>query len=222
MGVGLFGVAGGLIRDVLVVNATVAGGVGVGGLVGDNVEQSTVSNCYCSGDIAGDERVGGLVGNNIGPVKNSYFAGSVSGNSYVGGLVGFNGDTVSNCHSTGSVTGREQVGGLLGYHNGIVSNSYSTSSVTGDEYVGGLVGRSFIDYEKGTVSNSFWDTETSGQATSEGGTDKTTAEMMDIVTFSDADWNITTVANPDIRNLSYTWNIVDGVTYPFLSWEPVS
>ena len=98
---------------------------------------------------------------------------------------------------------------------GCLSDSYSTGSVTGTGYVGGLVGRNDLS----TVSNSFWDTETSGQATSAGGTGKTTAEMQDIATFSGAGWDIIAVADPSTRNPSYTWNIVNGVTYPFLSWE---
>jgi hypothetical protein len=84
-------------------------------------------------------------------------------------------------------------------------------------YVGGLVGAS-----TGTVSNSFWDIETSGRTASAGGTGKTTAQMKSIATFSGAAWNIVTVANPRTRNPSYIWNIVDGVTYPLLSWEPVT
>ena len=76
--------------------------------------------------------------------------------------------------------------------------------------------------EDSTVSDSFWDTETSGQSTSDGGTGKTTAEMEDISTFSGATWNIIAVANPGTRNLSYIWNIVDDETYPFLSWKSVS
>jgi len=31
-------------------------------------------------------------------------------------------------------------------------------------------------------------------------------------------WDIVAVA-PGVTNPSYTWNIVDGETYPFLSWE---
>jgi len=97
-----------------------------------------------------------------------------------------------------------------------VSNSYSTGSVTGNTHVGGLVGRNF-----GTVGNSFWDTQTSGQPTSSGGTGKTTVQMKDITTFSGAGWNIVAVANSSTRNIGYVWNIVDHVTYPFLSWQPV-
>jgi len=82
--------------------------------------------------------------------------------------------------------------------------------------IGGLVGRNY----EGSVSNSFWDTETSGQYTSDGGTGETTAEMQDIITFSEAMWNIIGVVNPDSRNPSYSWNIVGNMTYPFLSWQP--
>jgi hypothetical protein len=103
----------------------------------------------------------------------------------------------------------------VGANAGTVSKSYSTGSVTGYSSVGGLVGTN----EGGTVSNSFWDTETSGQATSDGGTGKTTMEMKSIATFSDAGWNIIAVANPNTRNPAYIWNIVNGVTYPFLNWQ---
>jgi hypothetical protein len=93
-------------------------------------------------------------------------------------------------------------------------NSYSTGSVTGTEEVGGLVGYNV----GGTVTNSFWDIETSGQSTSAGGTGKTTAEMQDITTFSDAAWDIAAVAAGE-ANPTYIWNIVDGQTHPFLSWQ---
>jgi len=161
--------------------------------------------------------VGGLVGYNCGTVSNSYLTGRVSGSWATGGLVGQNTGTVSDSYFTGTVTGNHYVGGLVGVSWNTVSNSYSTGTVTGDTYVGGLVGDNV-----GTVTDSFWDTQTSEQAASPGGAGKTTAEMKTIATFSDAGWNIITVANPDIRNPSYIWNVVDGQTYPFLSWQPVS
>jgi len=89
--------------------------------------------------------------------------------------------------------------------------------VNGVYDVSGLVG-----YNDGTVSDSFWNVETSGQATSAGGIGKTTIQMQDITTFSGATWDIIAVANPSTRNPSYIWNIVDDETYPCLSWEPVS
>ena len=81
--------------------------------------------------------------------------------------------------------------------------------------VGGLVG----DNSEGTVNDSLWDIQTSGQTTSDGGTGKTTTEMKNIVTFAGAGWNIVAVTDPDIADHSYIWNIVDGQTYPFLSWQ---
>jgi len=93
--------------------------------------------------------------------------------------------------------------------------------VTGDEEAGGLVGRNY----DGTASNSFWDTETSGQATSDGGTGMNTTEMQDITTFMDTEtegldepWDIIAVTSGQI-NPAYIWNIVDDETYPFLRWE---
>ena len=141
---------------------------------------------------------------------------TVIGRMRVGGLVGLKGDgNVSNSYATGSVSGSIDVGGLVGLNgSGNVSNSYSTGSVAGDAHVGGLVGWN----SGGIVSNSFWDTQTSGQATSDGGTSENTTQMMDIATFSDAAWNITAVALNE-TNPAYIWNIVDGLTYPFLSWQ---
>ncbi|MBE0430750.1 MAG: hypothetical protein IBX67_02870, partial [Dehalococcoidia bacterium] len=115
--------------------------------------------------------------------------------------------------------------GLVGYNEswGTVINSYSSGSVTGGDFeVGGLAGAS----ESGAaISNSFWDVETSGQATSDGGTGKTTAEMQSIATFSDMEtegldgpWDMIAVAPGDTDD-EYSWNIVDGQTYPFLGWE---
>jgi hypothetical protein len=215
--VGLFSIVGdgGSVENIGVVNADVTCTAYVGGLVGAN--RGTVSNSYSTGSVTGDEDsgwVGGLVGfNEEGTVSNSYSTGSVTGDYGVGGLMGSNEGTVSNSYSTGNVTGEEGVGGLIGANRGTVSNSYSAGSVSGNDDFGGLMG-----YSDGTVSNSFWDTETSGQATSAGGTGKTTIEMKSIATFSGAAWEIIAVAS-GFTNPSYIWNIVDDETYPFLSWQ---
>jgi hypothetical protein len=241
--VGLFSEVGqeGVTKDIGVVNVTVTGNDYVGGLVGHS--DGTVSNSYSAGNVTGEEHVGSLVGHNGGIVNNSYSSGSVTGEERVGGLVGWNQATLSNsysscsvtgnwsvgglvgdnwyyegtvndCYSTGSVTGFTRVGGLVGVnYYGSVTNSYSTGSVTGSTRVGGLVG-----YNTSTVSNSFWDRVTSGMEESDGGTGKTTAEMKDIATFSSAEWDICAV-NPGQTNPTYTWNIVDEQTYPFLSWQ---
>jgi hypothetical protein len=195
--VGLFGETHeAVIRDMCVVNVTAIGREAVGGLAGTISWNGTVINCYSTGSVTGQNGVGGLLGVNWGIVRNSYSSCNITGISSVGGLVG--------------VTGPDQ----------IVSNSYSTGSVTGVDDVGGLVGSNVVYEWNGIgVSNSFWDTQTSGQATSDGGTGKNTTEMQDITTFSGAAWDITAVALNE-TNPAYIWNIVNNVTYPFLSWQP--
>jgi hypothetical protein len=201
--------------------SNVTGNLQIGGLAGRDT--GTVSNSYSTGSVTGNDSVGGLVGYAFfGSVSDSYSTSSVTGENCVGGLVGLNDEVgnnmVTNSYSTGSVSGNEYVGGLIGSNGdrSTVNNSYSTGSVTGTSYVGGLVGTN-----GGNVTNSFWDMKTSGQSTSDGGTGKNTTEMQDIITFLDEGWNITAVANPGTRNPSYIWNIVNEVTYPFLSWQPV-
>ena len=147
---------------------------------------------------------------------------------YVGGLVGNNlhQGKVIRCYSTGTVTCGS---GLVGGNWGTIIDSYSTAgrSLTPFNTPEGTITNSYstcalVEYNRGTITGSFWDIQSSGEAPSAGGTGKTTAEMKSIATFAGAGWNIVAVANSGIRNCSYVWNIVDGVTYPFLSWQPVS
>ena len=184
------------------------------GLFGVVDERGLVRNVgVVNADVTGEWFVGGLVGYaNECTISNCQSTGSATGDSYVGGLVGWNRDTVRNCYSLASVTGEWLVGGLVGHNRGTVSNSYSSGVVSGNEDVGGLVGRNY----EAIVSNSFWDSQTSGQTTSDGGTGKTTAEMKSIATFTA--WDIIAVA-PGQTNSAYIWNIVDGETYPLLSWQ---
>jgi flagellin-like protein len=147
----------------------VTGAGDVGGLVGYN-EGGNISNSYSTGNVTGEDEVGGVVGFNEGTVSNSYSTGNVTGESVdVGGLIGYNYDgTVSNSYSTGNVTGEEYVGGLIGYNDdSTVSNSYSTGNVTGEKEVGGLVGDNYVGENiNGNISNSYWDTESTGQSSS--------------------------------------------------------
>jgi hypothetical protein len=146
--VGLFGVVGGggVIENVGLINVTVTGYSGVGGLMGTN--EGTTSNSYCTGRVTGGWSVGGLVGHNSGNVSNSYCTGRVTGGWSVGGLVGQNSGSVSDSYCTGRVTGGCGVGGLAGQNEGTASNCFSSGSVTGNNYVGGLVGQN-----EGTASN---------------------------------------------------------------------
>jgi hypothetical protein len=199
----------------------------VGGLVGgitgtQNVREGTVMNCYSTSCVTSYTRTAGLVASIVadGNVTGCYFAGSVNGTRWVAGLVAENcGGTVSNSYSTGNVTGRDYsgyVGGAVGVNlGGTISNCYSTSTVNGKTPVGGLVGEN----SDGTVNSSVWDIQTSGQSASDGGIGKSTTEMKSIATFTGAGWDIVAVAGIDITDPAYIWNIVDGRTYPFLSWQ---
>jgi hypothetical protein len=163
----------------------------VGGLVGIN-DGGTVTKSYATGAASGSYYdVGGLVGTNSGgTVSACYATGAASGIGSIGGLVGYsyNDGTVSACYATGAVTGSGgEVGGLVGYNNnGTVSACYATGAVTGTSYAGGLVG-----YSYGRVSDSYWNTETTGQSSSDGGTDATTVQMKQQATFTG--WDFTTV-----------------------------
>jgi hypothetical protein len=213
--VGLFGfvskggiiIREGIIRNVALINATVITGETADGVVGPS--EDTVRSL----DVGTVGGVGALVGYNGGTVSNCYAIANITGDWGVGGLVGRNDGTVDDCYAMVSISGDSGLGGLVAYNRGVVRNCYSTGTVSGEGYVGGLVAG-----DEGTVDGSFWDVEASGQATSAAGTGKTTAEMKDIATFTDVDWDIIAVA-PGERNTGYTWNIVDGQTYPFLSWE---
>ncbi len=211
---GLFGGAyEATISNLGVKNAVITGRHYAGGLVGYNYNNSTVTNCYFTGSVTGGYHVGGLVGDNYSStVSKCYTTGSVTGTPMVGGLVGSSqySSSVSNSYSRCSVSGGlYEIGGLVGgiFYSATVTNSYSTGSVVGPNfYLGGLVGR---NYSCPPVSNGFWDVETSGLPTSDGGTGKTTAEMKTNSTFIDAGWD------PGI------WNMGDGINngYPYLDWQ---
>jgi hypothetical protein len=218
--VGLFGYLGpsGEVSGIAAKNVSISADDYVGGLVGCNGE-GTISQSCATGKVNGKAHVGGLVGDNRGTVSECCATATVTGERWrVGGLVGYNDKgAVTNCYSTGNVIGNHNLGGLVGWnYRGTISDCYSTGSITGSS-AGGLVQNN----QMGTVRHSFWDMETSGQDTSDGGTGKTTAQMKNIATFSGVMWDIIGVGGPGERNPAYIWNIVGEETYPFLSWQPV-
>jgi len=201
----------GTITNCYAKGAVVSGGNYVGGLVGSNAGR--ITNCCSTGSVSGNEYVGGLVGLvGDGKVTRCYSRAGVSGNRNVGGLVGKTNNEASevkHCYSTGSVDGGINginVGRLAGQvERGNTYQCYSAGSVSGSQYTGGLVGYSRA---LGRVARSFWDTQTSGQTTSAGGTGKTTVQMQLRNTFIPAAW--------DFWN---TWEICDEMNYPVLQWQ---
>ncbi len=233
--IGIFGVVqdpNSEIKNLRLINPNIDAGTGryVGSLVG-GFEDGTILKCGVQGgSISGDEMVGGLVGYSgrdrpfgllCATILNSYATATVSGNREVGGLVGHNGGRygaafnssvgiISNCYTTGNVLAigepNGDIGGLVGFNNelGSISNCYAVGVVLGNS-AGGLVGFNVV----GTVTDSFWDVDSSGIDTSDGGTGKTTAEMQTESTFTDASWDFVEI-----------WNIGENQTYPYLRVYP--
>jgi len=225
---GFFGTLskGSLVRNLGLENVLVHGtGSDIGGLVGYMGYNSSgqVLNCYSTGSASGENRVGGLVGaiwtTNL-EVINCYSTGRVSGNEDVGGLVGEIStfglpnfpedirDIVINCYSTVTVSGNEDVGGLVGrvHRPGMAPDPGFTP------WTPGLI------LSKGvSVTSCFWDIQTSGQATSAGGTGKTTAEMQTAGTFLEAGWDF---VDETANGTEGIWWILEGQDYPRLWWQP--
>ena len=198
----------------------VSGYSDVGGLIGSG---STVSNSFSECTVSGKIDVGGFCGNSGGGMNRCYATGAVLGSdnaSSIGGFCGTNIGTISDCYARGDVSvgnNSSRIGGFCGNNTSTVTiiNCYSTGAVTAPEeygYVGGLCG----DNTYGSVVNSFWDVNSSGQASSDGGTGKTTAEMQTRVTFTDAGWDF---VEEVINGTDDIWDICDGMNYPKLSWQ---
>ena len=189
----------------------------LGGLCGYN--NSSITKCYAAGDVISmidSNYLGGLCGYNGGDINDCYATGAVIGYEsclYLGGLCGRNdAGEITNCYATGVVEGilySGYLGGLCGRNisGSTISNCYSIGQVVGfGTYYGGLCGRNTA-----TISNCFWDTQTSGDKYSSGGTGKTTAQMQTGSTFTDA---------PASWDFADTWWINDGRDYPKLAWQP--
>ena len=161
--IGLFGGNIGEIKNVGLDNINVSGTSFIGGLVGYN--QGSITNSFSRGKVSISNNsqmytfIGGLVGSNDGSIDNSYSNSTVSGLQIVGGLTGDNSGSISNSYSSGRVSGSSDVGGLSGDNYGSIQNSYSTANVSGSSNVGGLIGD---NSHPGTVTNNYWNTETSG------------------------------------------------------------
>ncbi len=200
--VGISNTAGNTISNSYATGA-VTNGVYDGGLVGGNAE--AITNSYATGAISGSE-AGGLAALNEdgGTISGSYASGAINGGStQAGGLVAVNraGSTISNSYATGYVSGNaEATGGLVGTNYGTLADVYATGAVIASSG-GGLVGLS----ETGaTVTDGYWDTQTTGKAKSAGGgTGLTTSQLQSGLPagFSGA-----------------IWGTAAGL-YPYLKWQ---
>jgi filamentous hemagglutinin family protein len=220
--VGLFStITGATIQNLGLINVNFKGNSLAGGITG-TAQNSTISNSYVTGIISTNTNtVGGIVGDfSNSKILNSYSSANVSGGSCVGGLVGnlSNSSSITNSYATGEVFGNSSgwaIGGLVGNQGGNIINSYSIGKVYGTGTLGGLVGR----YFSGNTTNSFWNTETSLQSSSAGGTGKTTVQMKTLSTYTNASWDITGIDGtyPILTlgkgtNSSHVWEMISPYT----------
>jgi hypothetical protein len=236
--VGLFGFVGNpnppysfvqtVIKNLGIINANVTGKTTIGILVGSN-NSGEISNCYTSGTVSSTTttgpRVGGLAGyKRDGSVDFCYSTATVTSLrtgifTAAGGLIGYSDKcNVTNCYAQGSVSGvtANAVGGLIGIAAlapyVYVSKCYSTGAVSSTGTVkGGLIGRYTTSTNTTDPFDCYWDTETSGQATSAGGAGvvgKTTAEMQTQSTYTNWDFD-------------HIWGITTG-NYPIFSYPAYS
>ena len=232
------------IKNIHLRNSEVTGLGGVGSLIGKvtgNSETSIERVSTEAGSVTGTRGVGGLIGGlnsyrtsaggvdnpvlNLGYAEIEVYLIShpETDQEKVGGLVGCaEKGTITNSFSLGVIyTEPEEVaqtGGLTGCFtlNGVGQNLYSATEVNASgSTVGGLVGELVgPGGNVGEVNDSFWDLDTSGQATSDGGVGLTTDGMQNIETYTDADWDITAVL-PGQFDSDFLWNIENSQSYPF-------
>jgi hypothetical protein len=170
--IGVFGYIGpgGQVRNLGIVDCTVAGKTNVGGLAGQN--DGSLKNFFTTGRVNAELYPGGLVGSQYqGSVSSCYSTCTVTGNR-AGGVFGIAEEaTITDCYSTGTInepdsSGIKVIGGFAGDLMFVtISNCYSIGAVNitdGNSY-------GFTGYIKGSASSHcYWNMETSGRPVSGG------------------------------------------------------
>jgi len=189
LGGGLIGsVEGGTITRAAV-NVTVTGmNGGTGGFAGTVAVGSSISDSYVIGDVNGGAN-SFLVGGFIGYLYGGGGGGEEMQSSGGGQGEWWNDDTPD----TPDTPGQDVTAS-----NTSVTTSYSAGSVTGGNDVGGFIGDG--DGDGTEVTDCYWDTQSSGQTDSYGGTPLTTSEMQ----------GSAAAANMTGFDFTTNWQTVDG------------
>ena len=222
----------------LFINRSSANFAGLFGGFGSTARIETLG--ITNANITASGYSGILVGSNSGTIVACYTTGKIAGagssSQRIGGLVGeSNGGEISTSYSTAYVSGAQRIGGLLGYrNNGSVTNSYSTGRVARSSgsaaTIGGLIGDSRAA-ASGTVTNSYWDTSTSGQSTSAGGSGavgKTTRQLQTPTTYTGiyANWNTNLDGDTNTGDATTgndnPWAFGNKMQYPMLDYKMMS
>ncbi|MEO0796408.1 MAG: hypothetical protein AAFX93_14660 [Verrucomicrobiota bacterium] len=218
---------GATIRNLVLENLSITAFDNVGGLAGKVFGGSLIEFCSTSGSVTALEdsgEAGGFISSldEGSLIRQSSSSCDVVGGQYIGGFIAELEDgQAEDCYSSGTVIDsadnvNERVAGFCGRlrSDGAIVRCYSTAVVssTNANTVAGFVAR--ISQPLTGVTDSFWDTTVSGQATDQavlGTIGLGTADMQLEATFLAAGWDFTAV-----------WTIDDGLAYPFLQWQNMS
>ncbi len=198
------------------------------GLVGFN--EGTIEDSFSTARVeaifppdASDAAIigAGLVIDNVGTIERSNSSGPViltsltgSGDALGAGLVAFNSGTIRDSYSTSDITANNvddtvTIGGLVIDNDenldfgtvGTIERTFATGAITSNGSAsttfGGLV---VFNDPSASVTASFWDSQTTGVSTSDGGTALSTSQLQDTESFyrraSSQGWDFTSVWAP--------------------------
>ena len=235
----------GFIFNTGVEAANISGREFVGSVAG--ITGGLIKGCHASGTVVGFTVVGGIAGYNSGKITTSYATNSVEGIETVGGLVGDLRGVITSSYASGSARAMHFSGGLVGHMRGrkaLIVASYVPGSVSGDIAVGGLVGvfergqiiSSYVSgsvhrgiYGSGgfvgahaqgglnTVTNGYWDIDTTGRRGSSLGAavGKSTSDLRSPLDYSGIylNWNSDTDGLPGGDD---PWDFGTSAQYPVL------
>ena len=177
-----------------------------GGLAG-SLCGGIVTYCFGTGNVFAGENgdIGGFAGSiqSKTEVSRCFSTSDVSGyGDFMGGFTGVNAGSITDCYAVGDIECfSKYCGGLVGRNNGEVSNYYYAGVMTGSDEAGGLIGENWA----GSIETSFWDVETTGRSSSDGGTGKESGELKERSTYEEAGWDFDSI-----------WDILEGDDYPYL------
>jgi filamentous hemagglutinin family protein len=140
----------------------------------------------------------------VGSIKDAFATGAASGGtgSIVGGLVAVNDGVIKTSYSAGAVSGGT-TGGLVAKNN----PSFQFADLTIPSIVDQNNQPVPLQPGSGAITNSFWNTETSGQKTSDGGTAMTSRQLAS---------GLPAGFDPAV------WTILPDPSFPYFPWAPFS
>ncbi|MFD2167985.1 GLUG motif-containing protein [Thalassotalea euphylliae] len=183
---------------------------GIAGLIDD----ATISQCVATVEVTALGQSGAMAGQLAnGSVENCLANGSVVTTGTVGGgfIGSLSGSDVLNVVAHVDAEANNAAGGLIGSvtsSSSTITNSFSTGSAKQSFSNGGLAGSSL-----GMVTDSYWDTEASGNATSGSGTGYTTSELQTPTSNSGIYANWSTTYWDFGTSSQYPAPIINGITY---------